>query len=143
MLTMIQLDRMYKCASLLIIALACIVMASCVNKDEESSKYKKQIENQAALLNKKCPIKEEPGVLTSVTFANDTLLYHISVTDEELVRIDLDKNRQKTIETSTEKLKISLIKGKCCLTKRWVAPNDSSAITILPSEFGNIESKEK
>ena len=81
--------------------------------------------------------------MTSVTFANDTLLYHISVTDEELVRIDLDKNRQKTIETSTEKLKISLIKGKCCLTKRWVAPNDSSAITILPSEFGNIESKEK
>lgn len=127
--------------SLLTIALI-FGLVACKEKEKDSSVYVKEIEKEAALLNKKCPKDEGNGkILESVTFVNDTLLYRLTVSDQAIVKINLDDTRDSIIHNMSDKLKKFLIKGKCNLEYRYVSPNDSSSITIVPNELGDLDSE--
>lgn len=127
--------------SLLTIALIWGLVA-CMKKETDSSVYVKEIEKEAALLNKKCPKDEGNGKkLESVTFVNDTLLYRLTVSDQAIVKINLDDTRDSIVHNMSDKLKKFLIKGKCNLEYRYVSPNDSSSITIVPNELGDLGSE--
>lgn len=130
-------------ACIFTIAFAFGLIVSC-KKKEVSSRYVKELADIAAQYNKNCPKDEANGTkLESVTFADSTLTYRLSLSDQAIVNINLENARDSIIHNMSEKLKRSLIKGNCNLEYKYVSPNDSSSITIVPNELGDIVSKEK
>lgn len=110
--------------------------ASCKQKDNDTSLYVKQLSDMAVQLNKSCPNELKNGTrLESVTFADNTLTYRMSLSDQAIVTVNLDQTRDSLIQAISEKVKRFLVKGNCNFEYKYVSPNDSSSITIVPSEF--------
>ena len=98
----------------------------------------------AAQYNKKCPRDEANGTkLESVSFKDSTMIFRLSLSDKAIVTINLDNTRDSIISNMSEKLKKFLVKGNCNLEYKYVSPNDSSSITIVPNELGYSDSKDK
>ena len=117
---------------------------SCKKKENASSEYVKGLSDIAAQYNKSCPKDEANGTkLESVTFVDNTMTFRLSLSDQAIVTINLDNTRDSIIHNMSDKLKKFLVKGNCNLEYKYVSPNDSSSITIVPNELGKIESKEK
>ena len=113
-------------------------------KENSPSEYVKGLSDIAVQYNKNCPKDEANGTkLESVTFADNTMTFRLSLTDQAIVTINLDNTRDSIINNMSDKLKKFLVKGNCNLEYKYVSPNDSSSITIVPNELGEIESKEK
>lgn len=125
-------------------ALVLGVTVSCKKKEVLPSEYVKGLSDIAAQYNKSCPKDEANGTkLESVTFAENTMTFRMSLSDQAIVTINLDNTRDSIINNMSDKLKKFLVKGECNLEYKYVSPNDSSSITIVPNELGEIESKEK
>lgn len=124
----------------LLLILCCGMMTSCKNKETPASEYAKKLSNIAVLYNKKCPKEEKNGTkLESVTFANNTMIFRLSLSDKAIVSINLDDTRDSIIHNMSDNLKKFLVKGKCNLEYKYISPNDSSSITIIPDELGKID----
>ena len=120
------------------------LMVSCKKKGDASLEYAKGLSEIAATYNKSCPKEQANGTkLESVTFADKTMTFRLSLSDEAIVTINLDNTRDSIIHNMSDKLRKYLIKGNCNLEYKYVSPNDSSSITIVPNELGKTESKEK
>ena len=125
-------------------ALVLGLTVSCKKKEPASSEYVKGLSDIATQYNKNCPKDEANGTkLESVTFAENKMTFRLSLSDKAIVTINLDNTRDSIIHNMSDKLKKFLIKGNCNLEYKYVSPNDSSSITIVPKELGEIESKEK
>lgn len=117
---------------------------SCKKKETSPSEYVKGLSDIAVQYNKNCPKDEANGTkLESVTFTDNTMIFRLSLSDQAIVTINLDNTRDSIINNMSDKLKKFLVKGNCNLEYKYVSPNDSSSITIVPNELGEIESKEK
>lgn len=120
------------------------MIVSCKKKETASSEYAKKISDIAMQYNKSCPKEENNGTrLESVTFTDNTLTFRLSLSDEAIVDINLDNTRDSIIENMSDNLKKFLIKGKCNLEYKYISPNDSSSITIVPNELGKPVSENK
>ena len=125
-------------------ALVLGLIVSCKKKEASPSDYVKGLSDIAIQYNKSCPKNEANGTkLESVTFADNTMTFRLSLSDQAIVTINLDNTRDSIINNMSDKLKKFLIKGNCNLEYKYVSPNDSSSITIVPNELGEVESKEK
>lgn len=128
----------YACAIALFMGMA----VSCKKKEPQPAEYAKSIAEIAAQYNKKCPKEEANGTkLESVTFANNTMIFRLSLSDQAIVTINLDNTRDSIINSMSDKLKKFLVKGKCNIEYKYISPNDSSSITIVPNEIANSLSK--
>lgn len=117
---------------------------SCKKKETSSSEYVKGLSDIAVQYNKNCPKNEANGTkLESVTFTDNTMIFRLSLSDQAIVKINLDDTRDSIIRNMSDKLKKFLVRGNCNLEYKYVSPNDSSSITIVPNELGTIDSKEK
>lgn len=117
---------------------------SCKKKETSPSEYVKGLSDIAVQYNRNCPKDEANGTkLESVTFTDNTMIFRLSLSDQAIVTINLDNTRDSIINNMSDKLKKFLVKGNCNLEYKYVSPNDSSSITIVPNELGEIESKEK
>lgn len=115
---------------------------SCKKKETPSSEYVKGLSDIAAQYNKNCPKDEVNGTkLESVTFAENTMTFRLSLSDQAIVTINLDNTRDSIIHNMSDKLKKFLVKGNCNLEYKYVSPNDSSSITIVPKELGDMVSE--
>lgn len=120
------------------------IVTSCKPKQPDASKYMKQISDIALKYNKSCPKELANGTkLESVTFKDNLMTFRLSITDEAIVTIDLDNARDSIINRMSDKLKEYLFKGKCNLIYKYVSPNDSSSITIIPNELAKFFKEEK
>ena len=120
------------------------LMVSCKKKEPTPSEYVKGLSEIAEQYNKSCPKDEVNGTkLESVTFMGNTMTFRLSLSDEAIVTIDLDNTRDSIIHNMSDKLKKFLVKGNCNLEYKYVSPNDSSSITIVPKELNNIVSTGK
>lgn len=127
------------CAMLLILALGLAV--SCKKKESE---FVKELSDVAAQYNKRCPKNEANGTtMESVTFADNTMTFRLSLSDESITTINLENARDSIIDNMPDKLKTYLVKANCNLEYKYVSPNDSSSITIVPAELGMSTSKEE
>lgn len=125
-------------------ALVIGLAVSCKKKETAPSEYIKALSDIATLYNKNCPKDEANGTkLESVTFADNTMTFRLSLSDQAIVTINLDNTRDSLIHNMSDKLKKYLVKGNCNLEYKYVSPNDSSSITIVPNELGDTESKVK
>ena len=119
-------------------------LTACKKKGNGSSEYVKGLADIAAQYNKRCPKDEANGTrLESVIFADNTMTFRLSLSDQAIVKIDLDNARDSIIHNMSDNLKEYLIKGKCNLEYKYVSPNDSSSITIVPNELGPLDSNSK
>lgn len=120
------------------------LIMSCKKKETSSSEYVKGLSDIAVQYNKNCPKNEANGTkLESVTFTDNTMIFRLSLSDQAIVKINLDDTRDSIIRNMSDKLKKFLVRGNCNLEYKYVSPNDSSSITIVPNELGTIDSKEK
>lgn len=120
------------------------LLVSCKKRDAAPSEYAKSLSDIATQYNNKCPKEEANGTtLESVTFADNTMIFRLSLSDQEIVTINLDNTRDSIIQNMSDNLRKFLIKGKCNLEYKYVSPNDSSSITIVPNELGNVDFEEK
>lgn len=119
-------------------------LIACKKKEATSAEYVKGLADIAAQYNKKCPKDEANGTrLESVTFDDNTMIFRLSLSDQAIVTINLDNTRDSIIHNMSDNLKKFLVKGKCNLEYKYVSPNDSSSITIVPNELGDISSNNK
>lgn len=133
-------------SKLLGVFLSCAIVlgmtVSCKRKETTPSVYIKGLSDIAAQYNKSCPKDEANGTkLESVTFADSTMTFRLSLSDQAIVTINLDNTRDSIISNMSDKLKRFLVKGNCNLEYKYVSPNDSSSITIVPNELGEIGAK--
>lgn len=120
------------------------MIVSCKKKETSQSEYIQSLSDIAAQYNKKCPRDEANGTkLESVSFKDSTMIFRLSLSDKAIVTINLDNTRDSIISNMSEKLKKFLVKGNCNLEYKYVSPNDSSSITIVPNELGYSDSKDK
>ena len=120
-----------------------MTVISCSKKNDRASEYAKKIEEVAAKYQAKCPVKEANGTtLESVSFKDNTMLFRLTLSDEAIVTINLDNTRDSIIREMSDKLKQYFVKGNCKLEYRYVAPDDSSSITIVPNELQQSISKD-
>lgn len=134
----------YLFVGFLSIVLVLGLTVSCKKKEPDSSEYVKGLSDIATQYNKNCPKDEANGTkLESVTFAENTMTFRLSLSDQAIVTINLDNTRDSIIHNMSEKLKKFLVRGNCNLEYKYVSPNDSSSITIIPKELDEIESKDK
>lgn len=128
---------------ILAFALVFGLIVSCKKKTIPSSEYIKGLSDIVSQYNKRCPQQEANGTtLESVTFDENTMTFRLSLSDQAIVTIDLDSTRDSIIQNMSDKLKKYLIKGNCNLEYKYVSPNDSSSIIIVPNELGDIYSKD-
>lgn len=114
---------------------------SCKKKDVSTTEYENGLSAIATQFNKKCPKDEANGTkLESVTFADKTMTFRLSLSDQAITTIDLEGARDSIIHNMSEKLKKYLVKGNCGVEYKYVSPNDSSSITIVPSELESFDS---
>lgn len=123
--------------SFLVITFVSGLFTSCKNKPElTSSDYIKELRDIAVKYNTKCPMDEPNGTkLESVTFTDKTMTFRLSVSDEAIVTINLEETRDSLVKNMSNKLKKFLIRGNCNLEYKYISPNDSSSITIIPNEL--------
>lgn len=108
----------------------------CNKKNEAKEIYLKNISEIAAQYNKGCPRQQANGAtLESVTFEDSVLVFRSAVSQNSITTINLDNARDSIIKNISPTLKSYLIKGDCNLEYRYVAPRDSSSITIIPKEL--------
>ena len=120
------------------------LVVSCNKKEKTSSEYAQSLSDIASVYNKKCPKDEANGTrLESVIFANNTMTFRMSLTDAAITMINLDETRDSIIHNMSDKLKKFLVKGECNLEYKYVSPNDSSSITIIPNELGYSDAKDR
>lgn len=120
------------------------VLVACKKKDTPQSEYIQGLSDMAAQYNKTCPRDEGNGTkLESVRFEENTIIFRLSLSDKAIVSINLDNTRDSIINNMSDKLKKFLVKGNCNLEYKYVSPNDSSSITIVPNELGYNDIKEK
>lgn len=130
-------------AGCLSIAILFGLTVSCKKKEPNSSEYVKGLADIAEQYNERCPKEETNGTkLESVTFTDNTMTFRLSLSDQAIVTINLDNTRDSIIHNMSEKLKKFLVKGNCNLEYKYVSPNDSSSITIVPNELGDVDTKE-
>lgn len=134
---------LYRYACLLSLVLIYSLTTSCIQKGTDPSVYVKGLSDIATQYNKNCPKNEANGTtLQSVTFTDSTLRYRYTLSDQAIVTINLDNTRDSIIHNMTDKLRKFLVKGNCKLECKYVSPNDSSSITIVPKELGDVDSDE-
>lgn len=113
-------------------------------KKDEASKYVEGLSDIAAQYNKNCP-KDEPNgtTLESVEFTDNTMTFRLTLSDDAISKINLVNARDSIINSMSNNLKKFLVKGNCNLKYKYVSPNDSSIINIVPNELGYDEKEEK
>ena len=115
-------------------------------KDEKNSTeyYIKNLTEIADKYNAACPKKQSNGAtLESVSFEDSVLLYRVSVSAGALNKINIDNVKDSLIKNVSENLKTFLVKGKCNLEYRYIAPKDSASIIIESTELADERMKEK
>lgn len=136
------MKKNYQFSSLLCLVALILIITSCKKKGSDSSIYVKSLADIAMQYNKSCPREEPNGTrLESVIFADNTMTFRMSLTDQAIVTINLDDTRDSIISHMTPKLKKFLTKGNCNLEYKYISPNDSSSITIIPKELEYSEDK--
>ena len=130
----------YRLIGLLYLFLVLGITTSCKKKEIASSEYVKGLSEMTTQYNENCPKDEANGTtLESVSFIDNTLVFRLSLTDQAIVTINLDNARDSIIHNISENLKKYLVKGNCNLEYKYISPNHSSSITILPNELGTVE----
>lgn len=123
-----------------------LAFGSCKKKDPGPEQYMNAITEVAKQYQESCP-KELPNNTTieSVEFSDSAkvLSFRMTLSDEAIATINLDNTRDSIINNMSEKLKVALVKAGCDLVYKYVSPNDSSIITIIPNELGAIPADEE
>lgn len=137
-----RFNYLYSCILLGVLVVG--MLTSCGKKETDASVYVKGLSDMAAQYNKNCP-KDQPNgtVLESVTFADSTMTFRLSLSDKAIETVNLEDARDSIIHNMSDNLKKFLVKGNCNIEYKYVSPNDSSSITIIPNELGYTESEEK
>ena len=124
-------------------------VTSCKDKSPKSDSYRKNLAEMAAKMNKDCPkaTGNRGDTLQAVTFDGKALTYRLKISDEILARMNqeyLDKERDSIVKGLSSDLKKFLVKGGCDYIRKYVSPNDSCSITIIPKELeASVEGGEK
>lgn len=124
-----------------------LAFGSCKKKAPGTEQYINAITEVAKQYQQNCP-KQLPNNTTieSVEFSDSAkvLTFRMTLTDEAIATINLDNARDSIINGMSDKLKLALVKAECDLEYKYVSPNDSSIIRIIPNELGTIpEGEEK
>lgn len=102
----------------------------------KKNQYTKSIKKLAVEYNKTCPKEQANGTrLESVTYVDSSLVFRLTLTDNAVSKLDKESVHDSLINHVSNKLKEHLIKGRCKLEYRYVAPNDSAIIIIEPAEL--------
>lgn len=121
-----------------------IAHSSCKPKVTDKSQYINAITEVAKQYQSHCPKQlDNNTMIESVEFVDSTLKFRMTLSDEAIANINLDNARDSIINNMTDKLKIALVKGQCNLEYKYVSPNDSSSITIIPNELGTIPANDE
>lgn len=121
-----------------------ITLNSCKPKETDKSQYISAITEVAKQYQSHCPKQlDNNTTIESVEFTDNTLKFRMTLSDEAIANINLDDARDSIINNMTDKLKIAIVKGECQLEYKYVSPNDSSSITIIPNELGTIPTNEE
>lgn len=111
------------------------VFSSCKQK-ENKEYYVKSLSEMAEKFNMGCPKDQANGsVLRSVTFKDNVLLFRSSVSEYSLSKLNIDNTKDSIINSVSGNLKNFLVKGDCTLEYRYISPEDSLTIVILPSDL--------
>lgn len=136
--------RYHWLSSILMLALVFGLIVSCKKKEQSPSEFVKGLADIAVQYNKKCPKHLTNGTsLESVTFVDNVMIFRLKLSDRAIVTINLDNTRDSIIHNMSDNLKKHLIKGNCNLVYKYVSPNDSASITIIPNELKEPNQKEK
>ncbi len=119
--------------------------------EPSAEQYVKKIAELAEKYSKDCPKPEPNGAtLKSVTFADKTMTFRVEISDEAIALMTKERLdsaiRDSLISHMSDKLKTYLVKGDCEVTYKYVSPNDSCSLTIIPKELSvesEVEVKEK
>lgn len=130
-------------ASFYIVSLTLIIgfsVTSCkqktVVKDAPSEKYAEAIAEKASDYNEGCPKELANGTkLQSVEYSDHAITFRLSISDESIALLDFEKVRDSLIHNMGDDLKEYLIKGKCDFVYKFVSPNDSASVQIVPDEL--------
>lgn len=135
------------------IALLALVIGTTVSCKKEklpptADQYIKALEDVARNYNGECPKSLADGsTLTAVTFEGKTMTYRMEISDEAMSIMNkqyLDSTvRDSLIQSMSDKLKEYFIKGDCDVTYKYVSPNDSCSLNIIPKELGELASEEE
>ena len=75
------------------------------------------------------------------------MTYRMEISDEAMSIMNkqyLDSTvRDSLIQSMSDKLKEYFIKGDCDVTYKYVSPNDSCSLNIIPKELGELASEEE
>ena len=119
--------------ALTVIVLLVGTITSCKKKQNQ---YVKELSEIAKSFNEHCPKEQGNGYcLEAVTFADSTLSFRLTTTDNAISKFNTDVARDSIVNNVSAKLKKFLVKGNCNLEYKYVAPNDSITITIEPKEM--------
>ena len=123
-----------------VIVLSLLLSLTACKKKDDSAKYVKALAELAAQYNSHCPKDEANGTqLKSVAFEDNTVIFRLGLSDQAINMVNLDSARASIIQNMSGKLKRYLVKGNCSLQYKYISPNDSSSVTILPGELGYAE----
>ena len=121
-----------------------LAVGGCGNKGKAPEAYQQALADIAVEYTKGCPKEQANGTkLESVTFKDNTMTFRMSLTDQAIAGINLDNARDSIVRGMSDNLRKYLANGKCNLEYWYVSPNDSSSITILPTELGYVEADGK
>lgn len=121
---------------LALVLFVCFALTGCKKTGASADEYSKQLEEAAAKFNAGCPKEKPNGTrLESVSYKNNTMTFRLSVSDESITSVNLDSARSSIIRDMPENLKKVLVKSNSNLEYKYVSPNDSSSITIVPNEL--------
>lgn len=137
-------------AGMALVALILGTFGSC-KKDKlppEADQYVKALEELAFNYNKECPKTLNDGsTLSSVTFEGKTMTYRMQISDRAMSIMNkqyLDSTvRDSLINSMSAKLKEYFIKGDCDVVYKYISPNDSCSLNILPKELGELTPEEE
>lgn len=132
------------CAGLVLILIQVMTLNSCKPKETDKSQYINAITEVAKQYQSHCPKElDNNTTIESVEFSDNTLKFRMTLSDEAIANINLDNARDSIINNMTDKLKLAIVKSECKLEFKYVSPNDSSSITIIPNELGTIPTDEE
>ncbi len=139
-----RLHTIIRAAGLFGLSLLVSLTVSCKkSKAPSPGQYQKQLADMAKETNSKCPkpMGEKGDTLLSVTFDNNTLTYRLRISDEKIAKMNknyIDETiRDSLIKNTSERMKSFLVKGRCDLVYKYISPNDSCSLTIIPKELDN------
>ena len=144
-----QPKNILRYAGMALIALTLAATSSCKKEKlpPTADQYVKALEEVAKSYNDSCPKTLADGsTLTSVTFEGKTLTYRMEISDESMSIMNkqyLDNTvRDSLIQSMSKKLKEYFIKGDCDVIYKYVSPNDSCSLNIIPKELGELVTDE-